>query len=200
TMPGRLGREYPKTAGHYHPPGPDGVSFPEVYEVVHGRAAFVLQRVDDVTVDRPEIKDVSVQICREGERILIPPDCGHVTVNIGSTPLVVSDLVSLRSGHIYSSFRALRGAAHHLIADPEAALGLRLEPNPAYPQAPEAVVANGSRCEPFLRDEQPVYTHFLAEPDDFRFLDRPAGSIGPLLALWQQPRSEAPDGESRGNV
>lgn len=186
TLPGTLGCEYAKTSGHYHPPAPDGVSFPEVYEVLHGKAAFVLQRVDDVTTDNPRILDVWVQICEAPQRILIPPDCGHVTVNIGTDPLVVADLVSLRCGHIYGTFRALRGAAYHLVADPDAEHGIRFEANPAYLPPPRAVLAHGSRWEPFLPDGRPVYAHFQERPDDFAFLDRPAGCAGPLLALWQQ--------------
>jgi len=52
------------------------VSFPEVYEVVHGRGAFVLQHVDDVAAENPRVDDIWVQICDAGDRILIPPDCG----------------------------------------------------------------------------------------------------------------------------
>jgi glucose-6-phosphate isomerase, archaeal len=184
TLPGMLGDEYAKTTGHYHPADSDGVSFPEVYEVVHGRAAFVLQRVDDVTADRPRIEAVWVQLCAAGERILIPPECGHVTVNIGAEPLVVADLISLRCGHIYGTFKALRGAAYHVLADPDAADGLRLERNPAYVEVPEATVARGSRWQPFLDDSRPVYAHCRAQPGDFSFLDRPAAAADPLLALW----------------
>ena len=43
--PGMLGREYIKTAGHYHPLVPGGsVTYPELYEVLEGKALYLLQR------------------------------------------------------------------------------------------------------------------------------------------------------------
>jgi len=185
TLPGRYGDEYVKTVGHYHPRGDGGTSFPEVYEVVHGRAAFVLQHVDDVTAERPRVAEVWVQLCEAGERILIPPDCGHVTVNVGTTPLVVADLVSLRCGHLYGSFKALRGATTYVLADDASPGGLRLEANGAYVEAPAPRLARGSRWEPFLTSSEPVYTQFLAAPNDFAFLHRPATVADELLALWR---------------
>jgi glucose-6-phosphate isomerase, archaeal len=185
TLPGRYGDEYVKTAGHYHPPADSGDSFPEIYEVVHGRAAFVLQHVDDVTAERPRVAGVWVQLCEPGERILIPPDCGHVTVNVGTTPLVVADLVSLQCGHLYGSFKALRGAATYVLADEASPDGLRLEANGAYAEAPAPRLGNGSRYEPFLMGAEPLYTRFLVTPDDFAFLHHPAAVVDELLALWR---------------
>jgi glucose-6-phosphate isomerase len=184
TLPGALGPEHAKTAGHYHPQDGDGVSFPEVYEVVQGRSAFVLQRVDDVTSDRPSVEETWVQVCEAGERIVIPPDCGHVTVNVGAGPLVVANLISLRCGHLYGSFAALRGAAWYLLVDPDATDGFALERNPRYAAAPYPHVAHGSRWEPFLADPRPSYAHVRERPEDYRFLDRPASCAANLLALW----------------
>src|SRR5690606_10438886 len=44
TLPGELGGEFVKTAGHYHALDSNGVSWPEIYDVLAGEAAFVLQR------------------------------------------------------------------------------------------------------------------------------------------------------------
>ncbi|HHX77950.1 MAG TPA: hypothetical protein GX697_06360, partial [Firmicutes bacterium] len=44
--PGLIGGEYIKTAGHYHPEkGKSGVTYPEIYEVVHGTAYYLLQEL-----------------------------------------------------------------------------------------------------------------------------------------------------------
>lgn len=187
TLPGRIGAEYVKTAGHHHPPGPDGVSFPEVYEVVHGTAAFVLQRVEDVTAASGQVAEAWVQVCAAGDAILIPPACGHVTVNIADVPLVVADLVSVRCGNLYASYRALRGAAYHVLTDPAAEEGLRLVRNRAYSDPPRPVIAHGSRREPFLRRTSPLYAHVRERPGDFAFLDHPSSGAAELLALWRQP-------------
>ena len=185
TLPGRLGTECAKTFGHYHPPGGEGISFPELYQVVHGRAAFLLQRVDDVHAAAPRVLDVWVQVCEAGERILIPPDCGHVSVNLGDTPLVVADLVSVRSGHLYGSFQEFQGAAYYLLAEPGAEHGLRLEPNLAYGALPDPRVARGSRSAPVLADGGSAYARMHADPGQFAFLDAltPRSSRS-LVELW----------------
>ncbi len=189
TLPGTLGAEYVKTAGHYHPQDGDGVSFPELYEVVHGRAAFVLQHVDDVTAEAPRVRQIWVQLCDAGDRILIPPDCGHVTVNIGTVPLVVADLISLRSGHLYGSFKTQRGAATHVLADAAADDRLRLEQNPSYGRTPTPVLARGSRTNPTHAERGSAYAHAVDRPSDYAFLDRPTACASLLLSLWQRTRS-----------
>ncbi|MHA1356466.1 MAG: glucose-6-phosphate isomerase family protein [Candidatus Heimdallarchaeota archaeon] len=42
--PNTLGKEYIKTAGHFHPEAMKDFSFPEVYEVMHGEGIYVLQK------------------------------------------------------------------------------------------------------------------------------------------------------------
>src|SRR5690554_537228 len=51
--PGQIGRELIKTAGHYHPLKPQtDVTYPEVYEVLAGKAHYLLQtELDEDGVD-----------------------------------------------------------------------------------------------------------------------------------------------------
>jgi glucose-6-phosphate isomerase, archaeal len=184
TLPGRYGAELPKTAGHYHSRAPDGVGYPEVYEVLHGRAAFVLQWVDDPTAPEPPIRAVWVAICGPGEKIVIPPDCGHVTVNVGETPLVVGDLVAAGSTNEYGSYRRARGAAVYVLADGGAPPGFRVMRNERYRTVPDPVVAAGSRWHPLLDDDDPVYALARASPDRFAFLTAPQPHLRAMLALW----------------
>ena len=174
TLPGSVGREHAKTAGHYHPKDETGLSFAEIYEVVHGRAAFVLQRVTDVEADEPEVLNVWVQVCDAGDRILIPPDCGHVTVNLGAKPLVVADLVSLRCGHMYGTYRACRGAAYYVLQDRSAPEMFRLEANARYGHVPPPEVSFGSRSPSTLPGHIPLYTLFSKIPPRLTFYTAPA--------------------------
>jgi glucose-6-phosphate isomerase len=55
--PAMLGKEFVKTAGHYHPKAPGtNVSFSEVYQILEGEAAYLLQKagrdgkIEDVTM------------------------------------------------------------------------------------------------------------------------------------------------------
>jgi len=185
TMPGRLGAEYVKTSGHYHPRGSEQISFPELYEVAYGRAAFLLQRVDDAQAREPRVLEVWLQVCEAGERILIPPDCGHVSINIGDVPLVVADLISRRSGHLYGSFQERHGAAYYVLAEPHAEHGLVLEPNPAYGPLPEAHVGCGPRSTPVLADDLPAYAQVRCDPGRFAFLEALTPNSRDLVDLWR---------------
>jgi len=184
TLPGTLGPEYLKTAGHYHSRAPDGVIYPEVYEILHGRAAFVLQWVDDPAAEHPTIRAGWIAVCDPGDKIVIPPDCGHVTVNIGDEPLVVSDLVAIDSQNDYGSFRHAHGAAYYLLPDSSDPHGFQVMPNLNYGAPPAPVTLIGSRWSPLCSDPAPVYQQMQAEPDRFAFLTSPAAWHNAMLALW----------------
>ncbi|MHC1624410.1 MAG: glucose-6-phosphate isomerase family protein, partial [Methermicoccaceae archaeon] len=78
--PAMLGCEYVKTAGHYHPnvPGTD-VSYTELYEVLSGEGTYLLQRRQGE--QDTELEDVIVVKASEGDKVLIPPGYGHITIN-----------------------------------------------------------------------------------------------------------------------
>jgi glucose-6-phosphate isomerase len=164
TLPGLIGREFTKTAGHHHLPGPDDAVYPEVYEVVHGRAAFVMQTVGLIGVTSGWI-----QICEPHERIMIPPKAGHVTVNIGNVPLVVCDLIATECTNNYDLYRSVQGAAYYIVLSPG---GFAVEPNTRYPNAgklsPE--VGYGSRWPQDLPSDAPLIDLFRLDPNVFRFL------------------------------
>jgi glucose-6-phosphate isomerase, archaeal len=86
TLPGALGEEFVKTAGHYHTRSPAGPTYPEVYEVLNGRAAFVLQRVDDPEGSEPEVQEVWVAVCVAGEKIVYPPTAATPRSTSGRSP------------------------------------------------------------------------------------------------------------------
>ena len=72
--PAMLGKEYIKTAGHYHPLVPGGaVTYPELYEVLEGEALYLLQSEDH--------SDVAVVHASAGDKVLVPPGYGHVSIN-----------------------------------------------------------------------------------------------------------------------
>ena len=78
-----LGREFNKTYGHFHPLASAKCSYPEVYEVLNGQAHYLLQDRDHALV----VEAVA------GDKVLIPPNYGHVTINPGKETLVMSNLV-----------------------------------------------------------------------------------------------------------
>ncbi|MFA5412044.1 MAG: glucose-6-phosphate isomerase family protein [Candidatus Micrarchaeia archaeon] len=83
------GDEYSKTLGHYHPPSKAGAAYPEVYQVLKGKASFVLQRKHkDESVDCITIE------AGEKESFIIPPGYGHVSYNTGDSPLILANIVA----------------------------------------------------------------------------------------------------------
>lgn len=176
TLPGNSGGELTKTAGHIHSNAPDGVGYPEIYDVLHGQAAFVLQFAQPLRV--------VVAICGQGERILIPPDASHLTVNIGSEPLVVADLVAVASRNDYGDFRDLRGAAAYLLADPDDENGFEIAVNDAYGDGPDIYLTQSSVVGAFASATEPLYAHFRSDPEHYRYLTAPASRSAEMRALW----------------
>ncbi len=103
-----LGREFMKTAGHYHPG-----SFGELYEVVFGRCLCLLQRPD--SEDYRVIKEVILVEAVQGQKIVIPPGFGHILINPGPDCLVTSNWVSGCFSSSYELYREAKGAAYFVI-------------------------------------------------------------------------------------
>ncbi|HOS82172.1 MAG TPA: glucose-6-phosphate isomerase family protein [Methanolinea sp.] len=116
--------EFVKTKGHYHPDNPSGMGYPEVYQVLSGRAHFLLQRRD--------LGRIVLVPAGEGETVLVPPGYGHVTINPGEGDLVMANIVSSCFESDYRFYEENRGAAYYELVSGE------LEKNPRYPSVPPA--------------------------------------------------------------
>ena len=103
--PGMLGREYVKTAGHYHPLIPGGrITYPELYEVLEGEALYLLQKQDG--------SDVVAVNASQGDKVLIPPDYGHITINRSNKTLKMANFVARDFSSLYDPIRELGGGAY----------------------------------------------------------------------------------------
>lgn len=116
--------EYVKTKGHHHPANARGVPYPEIYEVFRGEAHYLLQT--------GSADDVRLVKAGPGDRVLIPPGFGHVTINPGRATLAMANIVSTRFESDYAMYERLRGAAYFELE------GGRLVRNPCYPRAADA--------------------------------------------------------------
>ncbi len=118
------GPEPVKTMGHLHAAAPGGsLTYPELYQVVGGQGLFLLQRDDRVVL-------VSAGT---GEMVWVPPGYGHVTMNVGSGPLVMANAVARASSSDYEPFVSRGGAAWYLSA---CGHELVARANPRYPASP----------------------------------------------------------------
>ncbi len=98
-----------RTHGHYHPEGPWGEPWPEVYGVLKGKALFVLhdKRGEDVYL---------VEV-REGEIVHLPGRYGHTMFNVGESELITFNFVSKSFKSDYDTMKAKRGPAVYVMAN-----------------------------------------------------------------------------------
>ncbi len=152
-LPGTVGEEYIKTKGHYHPD-----AYPEVYEVMKGKAFYLLQRSDDFeTVD-----DIILVEAKEGDIVVIPPHYGHVTVNRGEDILIMSNLVSTEFSSIYEPYEKKKGAAYYITVN-GVIKNKNYEPIPPIQRAkPKAIGAKKNR---------PLYTAIKENGEAFGYLN-----------------------------
>jgi glucose-6-phosphate isomerase, archaeal len=109
--PRMLGCEFIKTAGHYHPriPGKD-VTYPEVYEVLSGEARYIMQQPDN-----DSIKDAILVKAQQGDKVIIPPGYGHLTVNASNKVLKMANWVARDFESIYSPIKEKCGGAYFIL-------------------------------------------------------------------------------------
>jgi glucose-6-phosphate isomerase len=108
--PRMLGVEYIKTAGHYHPLVPGGkVTYPEIYEVLEGEALYLLQKQD--------LSDVVAVSAFAGDKVLIPPDYGHITINRSNNTLKMANFVARDFSSIYEPYKEMGGGAYFFTKD-----------------------------------------------------------------------------------
>lgn len=94
--PGRMGEEYVKTKGHYHPS-----RYGELYIVLKGRALYLLQGRDFHDV-------VSIE-AKRGDVVIIPPEYGHITINHGENVLEMANWVSPDFESLYDPLKEKEG-------------------------------------------------------------------------------------------
>ncbi len=165
----KLGDEYMKTVGHYHPVASDSsMCYPEVYEVLFGRAHYLLQKADTTGL---KVSDVLIVEAHPGDKVLIPPGYGHVTINPGREPLVMSNLIEREFKSVYAPMESAGGACYHEIE--EDGMPVFVE-NDRYDEVPEPRLIEPKDIPQLgLKKEVPLYGSFCTEPDVFGYLVRP---------------------------
>jgi glucose-6-phosphate isomerase, archaeal len=124
--PRMLGNEFVKTAGHYHPLVPGTrITFPEIYEVLGGEATYILQKPDN-----EGINDVILVKADAGDKVIIPPGYGHLTINASNKVLKMANWVARDFESIYQPIKEKGGGAYFI-------LDTGMVKNPRYEHVPE---------------------------------------------------------------
>ena len=135
--PGTIGSEYIKTLGHYHSVSDDQkYGYPELYEVLYGEVHFLVQKEG---AKKGEIADAAVLIAGKGQRIIVPPEYGHVAVNQGPMPLVLANWIAEACTPNYGDIAQCGGAA---IFEKEVNGTLEIVPNEKYSFVPPVRTIN----------------------------------------------------------
>jgi glucose-6-phosphate isomerase len=163
-----LGREFVKTKGHYHPECFPGLTYPEIYEVLEGRAHFLLQKKTE-----KGIEDVVLIEAEAGEKAIICPNYGHITINPGDETLKLANWVNRSFASIYGEIVEFGGGAYFEL------VGGEFVKNPTYGEVPEfrrigpTVIPNlgiekGKNLYELIKKPENLY--FLKEPQKYAWL------------------------------
>ena len=151
-------REYVKTAGHYHE------RYPEIYEVLLGKAYFLVQSESNVYA-----AEVS-----QGEKFLIPPSYGHSTINVFNEPLIMANWVSEKAVYDYESYKNNSGAMYYFLKNGDF---VDIIKNSNYKSAPEIKKIFPKEYPEFgILKNKPLYSlvetleklRFLNYPEEFK--------------------------------
>ena len=161
---GVVGRELVKTVGHYHPPVPGSdVTFPEVYEVVSGRAHYICQKVEG-----NKVLEMFVVEALPGQKVVIPPGYGHITINPENEPLVMSNVTASGFKSIYAPLEEAGGAAFYDLEN------FSWEKNANYEIAGDPQWARANEVPDFgLTEAVPLYVAITQNPEKFDYLVNP---------------------------
>lgn len=162
---GKVGREYIKTKGHYHALVPDtNISYPEVYEVIEGKIEYLIQIKPN---DNKETNVVIIK-AKQGDKIIVPPNYGHVSINLSNEPAVESNLQKrdLPAGADYGGFEYYKGGAMYRKDS-------GWEKNPEYIIKSIKYVIPKEKPEWGITLKKPLYTSFVESPEKFKWITKP---------------------------
>lgn len=163
--PGKVGDEFIKTVGHYHgKKAGTNVPYPEVYEAVLGNFEYLLQSEPD---ENGEVEVIWV-VAEEGDKVVMPPGYGHVSMNVGNEPAVEVDIQKRDNPNQsdYSMFKENIGGAFYRTAE-------GLQKNPKYKIKSLRVVKPLEIPEWGLTKDVPLYKVAINEPEKFKYLTSP---------------------------
>ncbi|MBI4448312.1 glucose-6-phosphate isomerase [Candidatus Woesearchaeota archaeon] len=177
-LPGKkFGKECAKTFGHFHP-SVGYLTYPEVYEVILGKALFLFEgfRTGSVVVK-----------AEEGDKVVVPPFFGHVLINSAKDVLVTGNLVANNFKNYYEHYKRIGGAMYFKV-------GKKFVANPNHPNAAKPIeklrqINAKEVSELGLLKKAPLYASFVENPDAFNFLHYPEPYKKVLAGYLDQQKS-----------
>jgi glucose-6-phosphate isomerase len=186
-MSGLAGDEFKKTSGHFHCEVPGkGMSYPEYYQVIKGKALFIMQKVTDCqSQGKMVVEDILLAEVNAGESIVIPPDYGHCTVNISDETMVFINLVSYDSNNFYDSVKSSAGMCCYIKKGSDKNYVIEKNPNYQFAACEPKVVTPCSSEALGITKDRSVYELFLKQPNTYGYLDNPENTMNEFLAAFK---------------
>lgn len=175
-LPGSLNGEFFKTSGHLHACPPLArVPFPEVYEVVQGEIVFVLQRNETYKqTDGGRITRLQAVHVKAGQSIIVPPYCGHGSVNPTNAVAAFSNIAVVSCPLDYEPVRRRHGLGAYILRGDGQGRGFVAVPNGHYDALPAIEIAEPvENPELGIEFGQPCYHTFIEHPSRYDFLLHP---------------------------
>lgn len=171
--PMRVGREFVKTMGHYHPPIPcTNLGFPEVYAQLCGRLLLLLQKRCPTNLDH--VEDCVLVEMTPWSVITLPPDYAHVLVNASDEPGLMAGLYANQQSFKpdYTPIKNNRGLAYYVVAQGRQ---VGIEPNLNYASVPPLRRLTELRGTPFapVEPNMALWQSLLRRPELYAFLSQP---------------------------
>lgn len=165
--PNMIGEEFVKTAGHYHPDESPHVSYPELYEVLYGEAHILIEEIDK----NNEVKKNYLIIAKKGDKVLIPPNFGHITINTTDKPLIMANLVEAKFKSNYEPIKRRHGASYYII---ERGCSPVIVKNHNYKKVPLLKEFVPKQFKKFgIEKCVPMFTEAKKYPEKFLYLVKP---------------------------
>ncbi|MDY6931731.1 MAG: glucose-6-phosphate isomerase family protein [Halobacteriota archaeon] len=167
--PGNLGVEYVKTAGHYHPPLPNSeLTYGETYEVLKGTAHYLLQ--DNVD---GKVTDVILIEANAGDKVIIPPNYGHITINPSNKAIMMTNWVSSVFSSVYDQIKENKGGAYFETTDGKFIKNEKYEDLPDIRfLSPTTQLDVGSKVG--LKKDKEMYGLIREDPELLNYLNEPS--------------------------
>ncbi|MBY4797664.1 hypothetical protein K6V98_04750 [Collinsella sp. AGMB00827] len=184
-LPGTVGDEYFKTSGHYHSyAAGDSAPYPEVYEVIAGEIIFVLQKSKRFDQDDPgRFEYIRAIRVKAGEAIIIPPFCGHCSINPLNTVSAFSNIAATACSNSYDPIQRAHGLAAYVLHDGGE---IRLEANRTYGEQPAPALFYPIE-NPGLGIEfgYPCYTNYIRHPERYAYMLQPSKFVDRIDAMMR---------------
>ena len=145
--PGKAGREYIKTYGHYHVGDID-----ETYWIIYGEGITIAQKRangPDGTEKDDEIEEIRIVKVKFGDAVYMPKGWAHAAINVGDTFFVTADDSPVNfedvdpsslPGHAdYEPIKKMHGMAYYIIEENGKP---SLVKNSLYKKVPEAEIVD----------------------------------------------------------